>query len=100
MFSRVSALPVLALALLAVATPYPIVERNNPPPTTTTAVVTKTITVTAPASTVTTVSQCNTGSIQCCDSVQWVGHIAVCLSKLTSTLTWRDLDVSHLINQI
>ncbi|PSR72528.1 hypothetical protein PHLCEN_2v11598 [Hermanssonia centrifuga] len=30
---------------------------------------TKTVTVTAPAATVTTVSQCNTGSIQCCNQV-------------------------------
>ncbi|THG94808.1 hypothetical protein EW026_g6734 [Hermanssonia centrifuga] len=30
---------------------------------------TETVTVTAPASTETTVSQCNTGSIQCCNQV-------------------------------
>ncbi|THG96686.1 hypothetical protein EW026_g5190 [Hermanssonia centrifuga] len=48
----------LSLSVLAVATPW-----GAPPP------VTVTVTATAPAVTETTVSQCNTGSIQCCNQV-------------------------------
>jgi hypothetical protein len=54
----------IALSVLAVATPNPM--PNNPPP------VTVTVTATAPASTVTTASQCSTGDLQCCQSVQQV----------------------------
>ncbi|KAK7692070.1 sc3 hydrophobin [Cerrena zonata] len=63
MLARVytTVLSVLFFALLAVATPAPW---GAPPPTTTT------ITVTAPGSAPTSVSQCNTGPIQCCNSVQ------------------------------
>ncbi|GBE85687.1 predicted protein [Sparassis crispa] len=49
-----------SLALLAVATPW-----DHP---TTTA--TKTITVTAPAPMAITISQCNTGNAQCCQSTE------------------------------
>ncbi|KAL5501110.1 hypothetical protein ACEPAH_9497 [Sanghuangporus vaninii] len=54
-FTRVAA--GLALPLLAVATAVP---RGD----------TKTVTVTAPASGSTGISQCNTGELQCCNSVQ------------------------------
>ncbi|KAF8871126.1 fungal hydrophobin-domain-containing protein [Infundibulicybe gibba] len=66
MFSRISFVTVSALAILATAMP------NNPPATTT-------VTVTAPAPTATSipVSQCNTGDIQCCNSVQAAGSSAV-----------------------
>lgn len=50
----------LSLSVLAAAMP------NNPPP------VTVTVTATAPAATVTTASECDTGEIQCCDSVESV----------------------------
>lgn len=54
----------LALPILAVATPWAA-------PTTKPAAPTTTVTVTAPASTATQpASQCNTGDIQCCQSVQ------------------------------
>lgn len=64
MFSRISTLPVLALALLAVATPNPVERRNNP--------VTTTVTVTAPGATVTAAGNCDTGPIQCCTTVDKV----------------------------
>ncbi|GJE95854.1 fungal hydrophobin [Phanerochaete sordida] len=61
-----SATAIALLSVLAVATPNVALDkRNNPPPTTTTA--TKTVTVTAAP---TSVSSCSTGPIQCCDSVQ------------------------------
>ncbi|KAF5354399.1 hypothetical protein D9758_010749 [Tetrapyrgos nigripes] len=67
MFSRISTLSFAAIlfftANLAVATDHPV---------------TKTITVTAPPTTVTEpASQCNTGPIQCCNSVQKAGSDAV-----------------------
>ncbi|THU90507.1 fungal hydrophobin [Dendrothele bispora CBS 962.96] len=63
MFSRISTLLIAALAAnLAVATDHPV---------------TKTVTVTAPATTVTEpASQCNTGPVQCCNSVQTAGSPA------------------------
>ncbi|KAK7472098.1 sc3 hydrophobin [Stygiomarasmius scandens] len=66
MFSRISTL-FLALILffaanLAVATDHPV---------------TTTVTVTAPATTVTQASQCNTGNLQCCNSVQSANDPAV-----------------------
>ncbi|KAK7472101.1 hypothetical protein VKT23_000220 [Stygiomarasmius scandens] len=66
MFSRISTLFPAAIlffaANLAVATDHPV---------------TKTVTVTAPATTVTEpASQCNTGPIQCCNSVQTAGSLA------------------------
>ena len=51
-----------SLSLLAAAMP------NNPPP------VTVTVTATAPTTTVTS-SQCNTGSIQCCQQVESVSVV-------------------------
>ncbi len=62
MFARLYILS--TFALLAVATPW-----GEPPP------VTVTVTSTAPASTVTTVSQCNTGSISCCNTVAQASFI-------------------------
>ena len=58
------AIPVLALPILAAAIP------NNP--TVTTVTVTQTVTTTQVV-TETAVSQCNTGPIQCCDSVGTAG---------------------------
>ncbi|KAJ3525020.1 hypothetical protein NM688_g8466 [Phlebia brevispora] len=83
MFSRLSTLPVLALALLAVATPNPVEKRNNP--------VTTTVTVVAP--TATTVSQCNTGSIQCCESVQSASSESVTNILGLLGVVLSDLDV-------
>lgn len=60
MFAKLST-ALLALPLLAVATPW-----GSP---TTTSPVTTTVTVTATA-TPTSVSQCTTGSVQCCNSVE------------------------------
>ncbi|KAI0812336.1 fungal hydrophobin-domain-containing protein [Irpex lacteus] len=69
MFSRISAISVLALTALAVATPAPAEKRWGSP--TTTPATTKTVTVTAPGSTQTIpAGNCNTGAIQCCQSVQ------------------------------
>ncbi|EKM54143.1 uncharacterized protein PHACADRAFT_97873 [Phanerochaete carnosa HHB-10118-sp] len=54
-----------ALVVLAAATPNPEnAKRWGSPPATTT-----TVTVTAPASTPTSVSTCSTGGAQCCNSV-------------------------------
>ncbi len=66
MFSRTSAVTVLALTALAVATPAPAEKRwGSPPPTT--------VTVTAPGPTKTvSAGDCNTGPIQCCQSVEQV----------------------------
>ncbi|KAL0956188.1 hypothetical protein HGRIS_002347 [Hohenbuehelia grisea] len=71
MFSRISNMFVFftvmtVYALLAAATPWgePVTSTTAKPPVTTT------VTVTAPGSTVTSVDQCNTGPIQCCNSVQ------------------------------
>ena len=61
-FSRAAAFLACTLPLLAAANPAP----NNP---------TVTVTVTAAAPTVTTVSQCNTGSIECCDQTLAVSLI-------------------------
>jgi len=59
MFSKTIVLFFLAFfTILAAAAPG-----GNPPPD-------KTVTVTAPAPTVTTISQCNTGDAQCCDTVE------------------------------
>lgn len=81
MFSRISTTffcAFFAFALLAAATPNPVVKRWEVP--TTKPAVTKTITVTAPASTVTSAGQCNTGSLQCCQSTQSVSaaHVFEC----------------------
>ncbi|KAF7797887.1 hypothetical protein EIP86_009093 [Pleurotus ostreatoroseus] len=85
MFSRVSTLPVLALALLAVATPNPVERRNNQP--------TATVTVTAPGPTVTDAGSCNTGPIQCCNIVtsadskeatSLLGLLGIVLSDVTA----------------
>ncbi|PSS06513.1 hypothetical protein PHLCEN_2v3680 [Hermanssonia centrifuga] len=74
MFARISATSLyvfIALGVLAVATPNPENAKRWGAPTTTPPVTTTiTETVTAPASTVTSVSQCNTGPVQCCQSVQ------------------------------
>ncbi|THH00141.1 hypothetical protein EW026_g2333 [Hermanssonia centrifuga] len=73
MFSRTSATFLyvfFALTVLAVATPNPGNAKRWGSPTTTPAVTT-TVTVTAPATTSTIAAgDCNTGPIQCCDSVQ------------------------------
>ena len=58
-FTRAAALAVLPL--LAVATPSPVVKRGGGGTTT--------ITVTA-TPTATTISECNAGGAQCCNSVQ------------------------------
>ncbi|KIP11529.1 hydrophobin [Phlebiopsis gigantea 11061_1 CR5-6] len=70
MFSRVSVVSVLALSLLAAATPAPLADKRWATPTTTPAV-TKTVTVTTTA-TATSIpaSSCTTGPIQCCQSMQ------------------------------
>lgn len=70
MFSRLATITLLALSTLAVATPAPADKRWGTP--TTTPAVTKTITVTAPATTVTDAGSCNTAPIQCCQSVESV----------------------------
>ena len=70
MFARIYAAffyMLFALTLLAAATPLEV-RGGSPPP------VTKTITVTAPGPTVTSGGQCNTGPIQCCNSVQAVSY--------------------------
>ncbi|KAI0802002.1 fungal hydrophobin-domain-containing protein [Irpex lacteus] len=68
MFGRVSPLSfssaLFAFSVLAVATPW------GAPPTTTHPATTKTITGTAPAATKTSAGNCNTGPIQCCQSLQ------------------------------
>ncbi|KAJ3542002.1 hypothetical protein NM688_g6019 [Phlebia brevispora] len=59
MFARIYAsffCAMFTLSLLAVATPWAVTP-------------TVTVTLTAPAPTATTISQCNTGDIQCCDQV-------------------------------
>lgn len=61
---------VLVLPFLAVATP--VVQNNTPTPTTVT--VTQTATQTAIA-----VSQCNVGSVQCCDSTSTSSNIVTSL---------------------
>ncbi|KAI0344562.1 fungal hydrophobin [Trametopsis cervina] len=65
MFSRISVYAVLALSVLATATPAPAEKRGGQPTTAKT-----TITVTAPASTPTSAGSCNTGPIQCCQSTE------------------------------
>ena len=76
MFSRIFALTALAMPILAAATPAPADKRwgSPPPPTTAPAPpVTVTVTATAPGSTTTVpAGSCNTGSIQCCNSVESV----------------------------
>ncbi|EKM54145.1 uncharacterized protein PHACADRAFT_97866 [Phanerochaete carnosa HHB-10118-sp] len=63
MFTRLTAVSSLAiLSLLAVATPNPIAEKRGGQPS-------QTVTVTAPATTPTSVSTCSTGDAQCCNSV-------------------------------
>ncbi|KAI0826132.1 fungal hydrophobin-domain-containing protein [Irpex lacteus] len=69
MFSRISTISLLAFTTLAVATPAPAEKRWGSP--TTTPATTTTVTVTAPATTTTiSAGNCNTGSIQCCNSVE------------------------------
>lgn len=75
-----------ALSVLAVATPWNV-------PTTTDKTVTVTATVTAPGSTTTTVSQCNTGSLQCCDSTVSVSQSYLILSRKINLLT---ISCSHM----
>ncbi|GJJ14720.1 hypothetical protein Clacol_008987 [Clathrus columnatus] len=60
MFSKISVVSLAVLGLLSVVT------AND---TTTTTTATATVTVTAPAATTTVLSQCNTGSAQCCNTV-------------------------------
>ncbi|EGO01041.1 hypothetical protein SERLA73DRAFT_105567 [Serpula lacrymans var. lacrymans S7.3] len=65
MFSRLSTVVfyvLFALTAFAAATPW----ATTTPPVTTTV----TITATAPGTTITSVSQCNTGDLQCCNSVE------------------------------
>lgn len=81
MFARVYAAffyMFFALTLLAAATPLEVRGGSPPPPPT------KTITVTAPGPTVTG-GQCNTGPIQCCNSVQAVSGLQLFLPLIRST---------------
>ncbi|KAF9467660.1 fungal hydrophobin-domain-containing protein [Collybia nuda] len=84
----------LAFTVLAAAMPG-----GHPPPTTTTVVTpphttTVTITATAPGSTTTIpASQCNTGDIQCCDSVQKASSGAVGLLLGLLGVVLQDLNV-------
>ncbi|KAI0682986.1 fungal hydrophobin-domain-containing protein [Cytidiella melzeri] len=73
-FSTAMRTPTLAaclfstLSLLAVATPAELHDKRGSSTTATTPSITTTLTVTAPASTVTAASQCNgTASLQCCE---------------------------------
>ncbi|KAI0093406.1 fungal hydrophobin-domain-containing protein [Irpex rosettiformis] len=92
MFSRISAIALLALSTLAVATPAPAEKRWGSP--TTTPATTKTVTVTAPATTTTISSgNCNTGPIQCCQSVQSANTPAVTTLLGLLGVVLSDLDV-------
>lgn len=79
-----------AFAVLAAATPNPNMKRWGSP--TTTPVTTKTITVTATATpTAIPAGQCNTGPIQCCNSVtqakevsSLLGLLGIVVSDITS----------------
>ena len=82
MFNRLSAVSlyvVFALALLAAATPAQPAKRWD---------VTTTVTVTPPAPTQTSVSQCNTGSIHCCENTY---ESSSPLASLVSSLVGLDL---------
>ena len=70
MFARISTTFVLAasLSLLAVASPHPHAKRWD----VSTSTVTVTVTSTAPGATVTSSSECDTGALQCCNSVESV----------------------------
>ena len=50
MLSNIYAITTLAMSLLAVATPAPLIARNEP------------------------ASQCSTGPVQCCESTETVSH--------------------------
>ncbi|KAI0693128.1 fungal hydrophobin-domain-containing protein [Cytidiella melzeri] len=68
MFSRLTAISLLALTTLAVATPAPVEKRWGSP--TTTPAVTTTVTVAGPTTTAIAPGDCNTGPIQCCSSTE------------------------------
>ncbi|KAL5523252.1 SC3_2 [Sanghuangporus sanghuang] len=76
---------VLALPLLAVATPW--VTPTTKATSTTTVTVTATATATEPA------SQCNTGPIQCCDSVQSADSFTISTLLGLLGIVLEDLDV-------
>ncbi|CAL1710919.1 unnamed protein product [Somion occarium] len=87
MLARVysTVLSVLFFVVLAVATPW-----GEPSPTT----ATTTVTVTAPASTATVpAGQCNTGPIQCCNSVQSASSESSNLLLGLLGIVLNDLDV-------
>ena len=90
-----------AFALLAAATPAPgnmdmVNKRWGTPTTVSTVDVTTTITVTAPASTVTAVNQCTTGPIQCCQGLE-----SVCTYFLSSWKSKEDLaDDCRFLNRL
>ena len=85
MFSKLTVFSSLALLpILAVATPW--ATTTTKPPVTTTVTVTQTATPT-------TVSQCNTGPIQCCQSTQTAGSPAAASILGLLGVVVQDLDI-------
>ena len=79
MLARLHTVTYTVFTLSVLAAAYP---SNFLPPV-------KTVTVTAPPPTTTTAGECNTGNIQCCNTVQSVSHDAIVAHCRMGVLTHR-----------